>query len=38
MHQDAWFFCDAAAAAKLKLRKYYAVRAEEALARALAQS
>ena len=31
MHQDCWFFCDAAAAAKLKLRKYYAWRAEEAL-------
>ena len=29
MHPDAWFFCDAAAAAKLKLKKYYAWRAEE---------
>ena len=36
MHPDAWFFCDAAAAAKLKLRKYYTVRGEEALARELA--
>ena len=36
MHNDAWFFCDAAAAAKLKLKKYYAVRGEEALARELA--
>ena len=35
-HPDAWFFCDTSAAARLKLRKYYAVRAEEALARALA--
>ena len=31
MHPDCWFFCDAAAAAKLKLKKYYAWRAEEAL-------
>ncbi|MBQ4200323.1 MAG: glucosamine-6-phosphate deaminase [Kiritimatiellae bacterium] len=31
MHPDSWFFCDEAAAAKLKLRKYYAWRAEEAL-------
>ena len=33
MHQDAWFFCDAAAAAKLKLKKYYAWRGLEELAR-----
>ena len=32
MHKDAWFFCDAAAAAKLKFRKYYAWRSEAALA------
>ena len=31
MHPDAWLFCDAAAAAKLKLKKYYAWRGEEAL-------
>ena len=31
MHQDAWLFLDAAAAAKLKLKKYYAWRAEEAM-------
>ena len=31
MHPDAWVFCDAAAAAKLKLKKYYAWRGEEAL-------
>lgn len=31
MHNDAWVFCDAAAAAKLKLKKFYAWRAEEAL-------
>ena len=36
MHQDCWFFCDAAAAAKLKLKKYYAWRAEEALKAELA--
>ena len=36
MHKDAWFFCDATAAAKLKLRNYYTVRGEEALARELA--
>ena len=35
MHPDCWFFCDAAAAAKLKLRKYYAWRAEEARKAAL---
>ena len=33
MHKDAWFFCDEAAAAKLKLRKYYAWRGLEELAR-----
>ena len=33
MHPDAWFFCDAAAAAKLKLKKYYAWRGLEELAR-----
>ena len=31
MHADTWVFCDAAAAAKLKLKKYYAWRGEEAL-------
>ena len=31
MHPDCWFFCDAAAAAKLKLKKYYAWRSGEAL-------
>ena len=31
MHPDCWFFCDEAAASKLKLKKYYAWRAEEAL-------
>ena len=36
MHPDAWVFCDAAAAAKLKLRKYYAWRGEEALKAELA--
>ena len=30
-HQDAWVFCDEAAASKLKLREYYAWRGEEAL-------
>ena len=34
LHQDAWFFCDEEAASKLKLKKYYAWRAEDALARA----
>ena len=34
MHPDAWFFIDEAAAAKLKLKKYYAWRAECELARA----
>ena len=34
MHQDAWFFCDEEAASKLKLKKYYAWRAEGELARA----
>ncbi|MBR4654890.1 MAG: glucosamine-6-phosphate deaminase [Kiritimatiellae bacterium] len=33
MHKDAWFFCDEAAAAKLKLKKYYAWRGLEELAR-----
>ena len=33
MHQDAWFFCDEAAASKLKLKKYYAWRGLEELAR-----
>ncbi len=33
MHEDAWFFCDEEAASKLKLRKYYAWRAESELAR-----
>ena len=33
MHPDAWFFCDEAAAAKLKLKKYYAWRGREELAR-----
>ncbi|MGN0846938.1 MAG: glucosamine-6-phosphate deaminase [Kiritimatiellia bacterium] len=36
MHADAWVFCDAAAAAKLKLKKYYAWRGEEALKAELA--
>ena len=36
MHPDCWFFCDEAAASKLKLRKYYAWRAEEALKAELA--
>ena len=31
MHPDAWVFCDAAAASKLKLKKYYAWRGDEAL-------
>ncbi len=31
MHADTWVFCDAAAAAKLKLKKYYAWRGDEAL-------
>ena len=31
MHEDAWVFCDTAAAAKLKLRAYYAWRGDEAL-------
>jgi len=30
-HPDAWVFCDEAAAAKLKLKKYYAWRSETAL-------
>ena len=34
MHPDAWFFIDEAAAAKLKLKKYYAWRAEGEPARA----
>ena len=34
MQPDAWFFIDEAAAAKLKLKKYYAWRAEGELARA----
>ena len=34
MHPDAWFFIDEAAAAKLKLKKYYAWRAEGELVRA----
>ena len=34
MHQDAWFFIDEEAASKLKLKKYYAWRAEGELARA----
>lgn len=33
MHEDAWFFCDEAAASKLKLRKYYAWRGLEEFAR-----
>ena len=33
MHEDAWFFCDEAAASKLKLKKYYAWRGLEELAR-----
>ena len=33
MHKDAWFFCDEAAASKLKLKKYYAWRGLEELAR-----
>ncbi len=36
MHADTWVFCDAAAAAKLKLKKYYAWRGEEALKAELA--
>ena len=32
-HNDAWFFCDEAAASKLKLKKYYAWRAGEELKR-----
>jgi len=32
MHPDAWLFLDEAAAAKLKLRKYYAWRSEQELA------
>ena len=36
LHEDAWVFCDEAAAKKLKLRKYYAWRAEEALKAELA--
>ena len=31
MHPDAWVFCDAAAASKLKLKKYYAWRGDGAL-------
>jgi glucosamine-6-phosphate deaminase len=31
MHPDAWVFCDEAAAAKLKLKKYYSWRSETAL-------
>ena len=31
MHPDAWVFCDAAAASKLKLKTYYAWRGDEAL-------
>ena len=34
MHRDAWFFCDEEAASKLKLKKYYAWRAEGELDRA----
>ena len=34
MHPDAWFFCDEEAASKLKLKKYYAWRAEGELSRA----
>ena len=34
MHPDVWFFCDEAAASKLKLKKYYAWRAENELVRA----
>ena len=33
MHEDAWFFGDEEAASKLKLKKYYAWRAESELAR-----
>ena len=33
MHENAWFFCDEEAASKLKLKKYYAWRAESELAR-----
>jgi len=33
MHQDAWFFCDEEAASRLKLKKYYAWRAEGELSR-----
>ncbi len=36
LHADAWVFCDAAAAAKLKLKKFYAWRGEEALKAELA--
>lgn len=36
LHDDAWIFCDEAAAKKLKLKKYYAWRAEEALKAELA--
>ena len=36
MHPDAWVFCDAAAASKLKLKKYYAWRGDEALKAELA--
>lgn len=32
MHEDAWFFCDEEAASRLKLKKYYAWRAESELA------
>ena len=38
MHPDCWFFCDEAAASKLKLKKYYAWRAEEALKAELSAS
>lgn len=33
MHPNAWFFCDEAAASKLKLKKYYAWRGLEEFAR-----
>lgn len=33
MHENAWFFCDEEAASRLKLKKYYAWRAESELAR-----
>ena len=36
MHPDAWVFCDAAAASKLKLKTYYAWRGDEALKAELA--